>query len=94
MTLHSSTSPADSAFDRFRKLRAAGELLTRAAPQLNEADTRAKLIDPVFKEILGWSEADIRREEPSQHGWADYVIGGDYAHLLVEAKRTRPSVVW
>jgi hypothetical protein len=57
---------------------------------LSESDTRSKLIDPVFLRVLGWREADVRREEPAADGFADYVLGSDYAYLHVEAKRVSP----
>ena len=57
---------------------------------LSEADTRAKLIDPMFRDVLGWYESEIRREEPAAQGFADYTFGIDTAYLLVEAKRTNP----
>jgi hypothetical protein len=31
---------------------------------LSEADTRAKLIDPVFRNSLGWSEDNISERNP------------------------------
>jgi hypothetical protein len=85
-----SPSGADPAFTTFKRLLAHDELFTQDAPKLSEADTRAKLIDPLFKEVLGWTEAEIRREKPAGTGWADYIIGSDYAYLLIEAKRTKP----
>lgn len=81
-------SPADLAFQRFQELR--DGLPGAELEKLNEADTRAKIIDPIFKDVLGWPEAEVRREQPSQHGYCDYVLGGDFSHVLVEAKRTRP----
>jgi len=59
-------------------------------PKLSEADTRVKLIDPVFIDVLGWSESEVRREESSPSGYVDYVFGADTSYLLVEAKRTKP----
>ena len=57
---------------------------------LSEADTRSKFIDPVFKDVLGWNESDIRREKPVAQGYVDYVLGSDYSYLLIEAKRSKP----
>jgi len=48
-------------------------LFTISERTLTESDTRAKLIDPLFKTVLGWSEAEIRREEPVAKGYVDYV---------------------
>ena len=89
MVIHRS-SEADHAFDLFRNLVEQRSLLGINTPRLTEADTRAKLIDPLFCNVLGWSEAEIRRETRLTVGYADYVLGLDAAYLLVEAKRTKP----
>ena len=83
-------SAADRAYDQLNKLLASRTILRRDDPKLSEADTRAKLIDPVFVEVLNWSEAEIQRESKSATGYSDYVFGLDAAYLLVEAKRTKP----
>lgn len=61
-----------------------------ADSELSESDTRAKLIDPIFTDILGWPEANIQREEPCEVGFVDYTyrINGQPL-LLLEAKRQR-----
>jgi hypothetical protein len=64
--------------------------MTVESDKLSEADTRAKLIDPIFRDVLGWTEAEIRREASITSGFADYVLGADFNYLLVEAKRTKP----
>lgn len=84
------TSGADQAFQRLKSLVEAKGILRADSPRLTESDTRAKLIDPVFRSVLGWTEPEIRRETRSASGYADYVFGMDAAYLLVEAKRTRP----
>ena len=87
----STDSETDEAFSRFCALLSRKELLAHDSPQLKtEADTRAKLIDPIFRDVLGWGESEIRRESPLDSGYSDYVFGAATAHLLVEAKRTRP----
>lgn len=83
-------SPADSASARLGEIVAAGGVLRREDPELSEADTRAKLIDPLFKDVLGWYEADIRREEPLENGYVDYVLGAQFSYLHIEAKRLTP----
>jgi hypothetical protein len=85
-----SQSDADLAYIRLKELLEKKALFRYSDPKLSEADTRAKLIDPLFREVLGWTEADIRREKPANSGFADYVFGLDAAFLLVEAKRTNP----
>jgi hypothetical protein len=83
-------SDADPAYILFKKLLEDGALFRQNDPQLSEADTRAKLIDPVFRDVLGWAEPEIRREKPANGGFADYIMGAESAYLLVEAKRTNP----
>lgn len=84
-------SPADAAYARMRKFVAAtGLLMRRADPELSETDTRCKLIDPIFRDVLGWAEPEIRREAPAADGWADYVLGAEYPYCHVEAKRVAP----
>src|SRR5437868_4308008 len=84
------TSQADAAYQTFCRLIAEKTLSLLADPRLSESDTRAKFIDPLFRDVLGWSEVEIRREKPAAEGYADYVLGSDFAYLLIEAKRTRP----
>lgn len=83
-------SPADAACAALRRLLADSALLTRDVGELTEADTRVKLIDPLFKDVLGWFEAEIRREESVEVGFIDYVLGAQFAYLHIEAKRFAP----
>ncbi len=54
-----------------------------------EADTRAKLIDTIFKDCLGWSEHNISRENKIDAGRVDYIFSYQGIPLIVvEAKRT------
>src|SRR5688572_20172691 len=82
-------SEADLALLRFRRLRK--DLLTYDdVTEWSESDTRSKLIDPIFCQVLGWTERDIKREEPSGDGYADYRIGSEYPYVHIEAKRSSP----
>lgn len=58
---------------------------------LTEADTRCKIIDVLFKEILGWDEGCISREESVRESdrtrYVDYVFRSDKNMFLVEAKK-------
>ena len=64
------------------------DLVQTVWPKLSEADTRAKLIDPLFKDCLGWDEGDIKREEHVHDGYVDYVFSSDgMSFLAVEAKK-------
>lgn len=56
--------------------------------QVTEADTRAKVIDRILKEVLGWPEDAFGRELPVHQGYIDYLlVSGSRKLLLVEAKR-------
>lgn len=90
MTQPGTQSPTDDAFQRFCTHLTSKSLLKLDDSLLSESDTRSKLIDPVFKDVLGWNETEIRREQPVANGFVDYVLGSDYSHLLIEAKRSRP----
>jgi|CXWL01.1.fsa_nt_gi hypothetical protein len=90
MTQLGTQSPADEAFQRFRTHLASNRLLLLNDGLLSESDTRSKLIDPLFKDVLGWNETEIRREKPVTKGFVDYVLGSDYSYLLIEAKRSHP----
>ena len=90
MTSLGTHSPADKAFEEFNKVLNSNRLFKFDDKLLSESDTRSKLIDPVFKDILGWHEAEIRREKPIDSGFIDYVLGSDYSYLLIEAKRSKP----
>lgn len=56
---------------------------------LNEADTRAQVIDAVLHEVLDWPKNSIKRELSIHPGYADYVLNNaaGQAALVVEAKR-------
>lgn len=56
---------------------------------LSEADTRAKLIDRLLREVLFWPEDAVRREQHGPAGFMDYsltVHGRRFA--VIEAKKT------
>ncbi len=56
---------------------------------VSEADTRVKIIDRVLKDVLGWPEQSIIREESINGGFIDYTLTTVTRRrlLLVEAKR-------
>lgn len=89
-SLPQSNSAADSAFERYRAVIADQRLFGLDHALLSETDTRVKLIDPLFGDVLGWHEAEIRREKPVTKGYIDYVLGSEFSFLLVEAKRSKP----
>lgn len=68
----------------------AGQLaLQFASRNLNEADTRHQLIDPLLHDVLAWPKNRVRCEEYIQPGYADYVLlRHDETRLLfIETKR-------
>jgi KaiC/GvpD/RAD55 family RecA-like ATPase len=67
-------------------------LMKLANTDFSEADTRAKILDPLFKDVLGWSEDDIVREPNAKPGYLDYLFKTDKIHWFVlEAKKTGTS---
>lgn len=57
--------------------------------KFNEADTRAKIIDFILRDCLGWEENFIVRENPNDSGYSDYELQIDKIPVLViEAKKT------
>jgi hypothetical protein len=90
MRLTSTASPADAAYARFRGLQGSKALFRIDDPTQSEADARVKLIDPLFRDVLGWAESEIRREASVTKGYVDYVLGSSYNHVLIEAKRSTP----
>src|SRR5262245_19668193 len=90
MAVADTRSPAEGPYERLIALLQAHGLFTIGERTLTESDTRAKLIDPLFKTVLGWSEAEIRREEPVATGYVDFVLGSEFSHILIEAKRNQP----
>ena len=69
-------------------LQARNELTSWQGSGINEADTRAKIIDRVLKDVLGWDEAAIRREQRTADGqYVDYLLSSESNKFLLEAKR-------
>src|SRR5439155_6185525 len=61
----------------------------KACGEVSEADTRAKVIDAILVDVLGWPEGKITREKyVSERGYIDYTLFvRDRRYLAVEAKR-------
>lgn len=55
---------------------------------LTEADTRSKIIDKMFCEVLDWSEDNINREGYVHEGYYDYLFTLPTFRFIVEAKKT------
>ena len=73
----------DEALEQFEELR------NTEWKNLSEADTRSKLIDPIFLQCLNWDEGDITREENvNSIGYVDYYFKiGDRVLFILEAKK-------
>lgn len=54
---------------------------------ISESDTRSKLIDNLFINVLGWNENDIVREGHVDSGFYDYKISIAGLTFIVEAKK-------
>ena len=61
--------------------------------ELNESDTRSKLIDSVLINVLGWSEENIRREGKVESGYFDYHVSVPGINFIIEAKRSFLEIV-
>ncbi len=80
------TNGIDVSFDNFVKL--SEEITQYKTTICSEADTRIKVIDRIFIEVLGWPYAEIKTEQRAGKGYLDYRFSiGGYARLIVEAKR-------
>ena len=56
---------------------------------LNEADTRANVIDTVIHEVLDWPKSSVKREMAIHPGYADYLLYNTAGQisLVIEAKK-------
>ena len=55
---------------------------------LTETDTRSKIIDKIFCEVLDWTEESIDREGHIESGFYDYCFKIPGFGFIVEAKKT------
>ncbi|KPV43306.1 hypothetical protein [Alicyclobacillus ferrooxydans] len=67
------------------------DLKTRASEELNEAETRLKIIDELLFECLGWSRDHVTVETHVHDGFIDYKLGSSGHRFLIEAKRVGRS---
>lgn len=78
----------DTAFQAFLEICDEFKMFCDARGHVSEADTRAKIIDRMLKEVLYWPESEIVREERAMHGFMDYVLSlHGRPHITVEAKK-------
>jgi hypothetical protein len=79
------TISIDEAFESFSSLKNDFEKFIQE--DMNESDTRSKLIDTVLFKILGWNESDVEREGKLESGYFDYKVSISGFHFIIEAKR-------
>jgi len=81
-----SQNESDQAFEKLHSL------IDKVVPTLSESDTRAKIIDPLFKDCLGWTEKDILREPHIHKDYLDYIFSiGKFRKFVLEAKKVGQS---
>ncbi|ONG61237.1 P-loop NTPase fold protein [Bacillus cereus] len=87
-------NPSEQALEKFLELK--DELVRCNNQVLNEANTRLKIIDTIFIDILGWSKEAMDLEfsmgdsaEVQQHKqlFADYLLDAEQNKFIVEAKK-------
>jgi hypothetical protein len=79
------TLSIDEAFENFSSIKS--EIDSFIQEDINESDTRSKLIDNVLFNILGWNESDVTREGKVDSGYFDYKVSISGFHFIIEAKR-------
>jgi energy-coupling factor transporter ATP-binding protein EcfA2 len=79
------TLSVDEAFESFSSLKSEFDKFIQE--DINESDTRSKLIDGVLFKILGWNEFDVYREGKVDSGYFDYKLSISGFHFIIEAKR-------
>ena len=75
----------DGAKIKFEEFKTNFEVLKQI--DISESDTRSKLLDFLFKEVLGWNESQIQREGHSDAGYFDYRFSIPGFHFICEAKK-------
>ena len=81
-------SHPDDGIDALRNLSGEFAAFRAARGRVSEADTRAKIIDRVLKDVLQWPEDDLSREDHVHSGFIDYTLRiRARQYIAVEAKR-------
>ncbi|WP_239329721.1 AAA family ATPase [Frankia sp. CiP3] len=83
--------PIDAAYERFLELKA--QIASYADTIETEQDTRVKVIDRFFLDVLGWSFSELLTESPVTDGFIDYNFQVEgRSRLIVEAKKDGRSL--
>ena len=78
----------DKALEVFKQIVANFAIFCKARGGASETDTRVKVIDAILKNVLGWPEASISREDHVNTGFIDYTLFlHDQPYVAVEAKK-------
>ncbi len=84
----------DASLQLLKQIKTEFAAIVSARGDLNEADTRANLIDRILTQICGWPDADIQREVYTDRGYMDYsLIIRRRPFIAVEAKREGKAFV-
>ena len=78
----------DAALTQLNEIKNEFATLVSTRGDVNEADTRANLIDKVLIQVCDWPEADVKRELHTDRGYIDYSLSiRRRPYVAVEAKR-------
>ena len=78
----------DNALDRLNQIEKEFQQFNELHGNVSEADTRAKIIDKILIQVLGWPEAAIQRERHVHEGYLDYELAVNKKSLItIEAKK-------
>lgn len=81
-------SSADDSLDALRHIQQDFLDFCAAHGAISESDTRAKIIDRILREVCGWPENDLTREEHVARGYMDYCLSlRGRGFICVEAKK-------
>ena len=80
--------PIDAAFEKFQRLVYEINQPAYWDSIKSEADTRMKIVDPIFTEVLGWPKAEIHLESTAGKKFIDYRCTiHTLNRLIIEAKK-------
>jgi hypothetical protein len=77
---------SEECLEAFEKLQA--DLPNYPIEKQTESDTRARLIDRMLSDVLGWPPQNISREESAHPGFMDYVLVLNRRIAVLEAKKS------
>ena len=85
----------DDALTTLHQVKKDFQQFCKSKGNVSEADTRAKIIDKILTDVLGWPERVIRRERLVHEGYLDYELEVHKKPLItVEAKKAGTPFVF